>query len=200
MTDDPRDPEGIDAEVARWALDDQAAEAVRLRARSRRLVGLANENSTFGDLLETIRRRAAVVDMLTSAGRIHVGRIEMVGDDHIRLRTARGIGLITTVAVVQVSERSSRPSDLDPDFGPVVSPAEWQHAPVRFSHALERLTGTEVLVRMASAPGTQGAESVGEVEAVGDDYVVLRTETGGPPGRVYARLEAVAEAWPFMSG
>ena len=200
MTTGPYDGDGIDAQVAEWALDDDAADAARVRSRSRGLVGRRQEDSSFCDVLGLAARRGTVVDVETAAGHAHLGRIEMVADDHIRLRTSRGVGLIAIGSLVQLSERHGSMSDLDPDLGPSSSPDEWRGAPRRLAHALERLTGTEVVLRLTVSPLDRGTERVGEIESVGEDYLVLRIDTGSRPQRIYARFEAVAEAWPFMSG
>ena len=174
------------------------ADAIRVRRQSQRLADLAREEATFRDLLELAARAGSLVDIATSAGHTHAGRIELVAQDHVRLRTSRGIGLIATAAVLQVSERSGTVTDLDPDLGPKSGGQAWEHAPARLVHALERLIGTEIVIRLALAAGSQ--ETSGELESVGEDYVVVRREAGARPGRAYARFEAVAEAWPFISG
>jgi len=198
VSDGPGPPEDVEAQLDRWAFDHDVAEAIRARRGTRQLVGLAHEERVFRDVLDDMARRGPPVEIATTSGRNHVGRVEFVGEDHIRLRTARGIGLIGLGAILQMSERPGLPSDFDPDLGSAAPTGQWTEAPVRLVHAVERLIGTEAVVRVAGAAGAAGGnETTGEIESVGGDFLVVLRPGGPRPERVYPRFEAVAEVWPL---
>ena len=188
----------LEQQVASWARDEHEDELVRERQGTRTLADLVRTDTTFRELLRTTARREGVVEIQSASGRVHLGRIELVAEDHLRVRTARGAGLLAMAAVLRVSERSAGRSEIDAQLGRAGAALTWEHAPDRLLHAIERLVGTEATIRLVGPD--QGTEITGEIEAVAQDLVVMLKDPGHRPERTYARFDAVAEVWPFISG
>lgn len=199
MTSPPPD-DSVEAQVERWTTDERASEGARARAGARWLETISIEDSTFHDVMAVAVGDGSTMQIVTTTGRVHVGRVEAVGQDYIALRTGRGVGLVATAVVATVWRPAAPPDVAEYEADPSPGPWPVDAWPTHLDHALGRLTGDEVVVRLVGATG--GQELDGEVEAVGQDFLVLQRGAGPQRERVYTRLVAVAEVWPwpFMSG
>jgi hypothetical protein len=183
-------------DLERWAADARAREAAEARVRERWLRSQAEEGATLAGILLALAERRETVVLETVAGGRHRATVTGVGVDFVALQAAGGVTTLVvlgTVAAVRVVDgRTRRPAP----------PATGQSATARTAGAL----GVRLADVLGQASGQRprlsvraGATTVvGDLRAVGDDVLTLRTD--GSAGLVYVPLPSVSDISFLASG
>jgi hypothetical protein len=170
------------ARLAAWLADAHVDGSADARARERWLHAAAAADATFaGVLLDLAERRVAVAVTTTSARRHH-GCIEVLGADFAALRTAAGGEVLLSLRAVS-SVRTA----------PLVAPAVGERpatTELRLADVLAELAAERARVLLVTVGG--GDVVSGELRAVGDDVVTVRT-AADPPTTAYVPTPTVAE-------
>jgi hypothetical protein len=187
--------EGIGARLERWAADARVEAAARRRARERWLRQQAEEEATFAGVLIDLGEHGVEVALHTRTGRVHRGRVGVVGADFVGLLASvgspglgGGAGEEVLVALDSVtSVRMQAGARLV--TGDRVLTSRLSLAEVIIALAAERERVVLVLA--------DGGETVaGVLQSVGQDMVVVRLADGPPAARpptAYVALATIVE-------
>ena len=190
--------EGIGARLERWAADARIEAAARRRARERWLRQQAEEEATLAGVLIDLGEQGAEAVVHTRTGRIHRGRVGVVGADFVGLARssspveARGGSaaggeevLVTLDSVTSV--RMQAGARLVTGDRPLTS---------RLSLA-EVITGLAAeRERVVLVLADSGETLAGTLQSVGQDIVVVRLAdgpAGARPPTAYVALAAIVE-------
>jgi hypothetical protein len=190
--------EGIGARLERWAADARIEVAARRRARERWLRQQAEEEATLAGVLIDLGEHGAEAVVHTRTGRIHRGRVGVVGADFVGLTRAsppgeaRGGGaagdeevLVTLDSVTSV--RMQAGARLVTGDRPLTS---------RLSLA-EVITGLAAeRERVVLVLADSGETLAGTLHSVGLDIVVVRLAdgpAGARPPTAYVALAGIVE-------
>lgn len=177
--------DGMTARLDRWVADARVDDAARRRSSERWLRQQAEEEATFAGVLIDLGERGAPVAVHTGTGRVHRGRISLVGADFVRITVPLAGEVLVALKVVS-SVRTERDE-------PVV-------AGDRTSSS--RLTLAEMITGLAAereralfVPLDGRAPVCGTVRSVGQDLVVVRLNGGAdsPLGTAYLTLASIGE-------
>lgn len=182
--------DGMAARLDRWVADARVDDAARRRSSERWLRQQAEEEATFVGVLIDLAERGASVVVHSGAGtgRVHRGRIVLVGLDFMRVEVG-GAGDVLVASKVVSSVRTDRD-------GPTVTGDRL---------ASSRLTLAEMITGLAAereralfVPAVGADPLCGTVRSVGQDVVVVRLdgEGGGNSGFAYLPLASVGEVVP----
>jgi hypothetical protein len=187
--------EGIGARLERWAADARIEAAARRRARERWLRQQAEEEATLAGVLVDLGEHGAEVVVHTRTGRVHRGRVGVVGADFVGLspasapRAEGGVDgeevLVTLDSVTSV--RMQAGARLVTGDRPLTS--RLSLAEVITGLAAER---ERVLLVLADA----GESLAGTLHSVGQDMVVVRLADGLPgarPPTAYVAMATIVE-------
>ncbi len=185
--------EGIGARLERWAADARVELAARRRARERWLRQQAEEEANFAGVLLDLGEKGVEVALHTRAGRVHRGRVGVVGADFVGLLPPHGAsagGGAGEVLVALDGVSSVRLGAGDrPVTGDRVVASRLSLAEVITGLAAER---EKVVLVLAD-----GGEAVtGTLQSVGQDVVVVRLDEGSSPARAstaYVLTATIAE-------
>lgn len=192
--------DGID-DLERWAADARAREAAGARVRERWLRAQAEEGASLAGLLLALAERGEAVLVSATAGR-HRGVVTGVGVDFVALEAAAGtvtlvsLGALATVRLLsdrgpgrgQAGRRASSPATGD------TQGQDRRALGVRLVDVLGQAAGQRPRISVQA-----GATAVvGDLRAVGDDVITVRTD--GAPGLVYVSLASVSEVSFLASG
>jgi hypothetical protein len=177
--------DGVPSFAARldaWLGDARVDGSADARSRERWLHAAAEADATFAGVLLDLAERRAGVAVTTTATRRHHGCVEALGADFAALRTAAGAEVLLSLRAIS----SVRTAPLvEPALGARPVTTELRLADVLAELAAER---TRVLLVM-----TGGGDVVsGQLRAVGDDVITVRTATD-PAATAYVPAPNVAE-------
>jgi hypothetical protein len=169
------------AAFARWAADQRTAAAAANRVRERSLRDQAAATATWVGVLVDLAEQAAVVTMVV-AGQRRSGHLMAVGRDFCVLQAEHG-----RAALISVREIVQLWPEVRSNEGPLAGDR-------RASIDLPLLSALALLAEERSPVGLVsggGHEISGELVAVGDDVLTVRTR---PPARrlVYVPVTGVA--------
>ncbi len=162
--------EELVAAFVRWAADQRTATAAADRVRERSLRDQAAATATWMGVLVDLAEQAAVVTVMV-AGQRRSGHLVGVGRDFCVLQTAHGRAVLISLPEI---------AQLWPDSGRGDDPPTGDRPP---SIDLPLMTGLALLAEERSPVvlvSGYGLETAGELVAVGEDVVTLRT---APPAR-----------------
>lgn len=202
--------EGIGARLERWAADARIEAAARRRARERWLRQQAEEEATLAGVLIDLGEHGAEVVVHTRPGRVHRGRVGVVGADFVALspaswasgsggraggRRADGDGaggaggeeevLLTLDSLTSV--RMQAGARLVTGDRPLTSRLSLAEVIVGLAAERER-----VVLVLADA----GESVVGTLHSVGQDMVVVRLadgRAGARPPTAYVAMATIVE-------
>jgi hypothetical protein len=180
MQERPDGDELVEA-FARWAAGQRAGSAAAARSRERSLREQARASATWAGILVDLAEAATVVGALV-AGQRRSGRLVGVGRDFCILEPRSGRTALVCLDAV---------SELSPDYGTTAGlPAGDRGAALDLTlmTAMALLAEERYPVAVLT---TTGAETAGDLVAVGADVLTIRTN---PPARrvVYVPRTAVA--------
>jgi hypothetical protein len=188
--------EGIGARLERWAADARVEMAARRRARERWLRQQAQEEANFAGVLLDLGEKGVEVALHTRAGRVHRGRVGVVGADFVGLLPPRGAlgapagGGAGEVLVALDGVSSVRLGAGDrPVTGDRVVASRLSLAEVITGLAAER---EKIVLVLAD----RGETVAGTLQSVGQDVVVVRLDEGSSPARAstaYVLTATIAE-------
>lgn len=155
-------------------------EAALARGRERWMLEAAGHDASLGGVLLDLGERRTVVSLRTRSGRVHTGRLEVVGADFVSLRSPQEAVLVPQRAVAVV-----RPA---PGEDPVVGDRALR-SEVRLLDVLAELAADRETVRLV----VEGAEVLaGRLHGVGLDVLALRVD-GERPATVHVAAAAITE-------
>lgn len=184
--------EGIGARLERWAADARVELAARRRARERWLRQQAEEEANFAGVLLDLGEKGVEVALHTRAGRVHRGRVGVVGADFVGLLPPRGTpaGQAGEVLAALDGVSSVRLGAGDrPVTGDRVVASRLSLVEVITGLAAER---ERVVLVLADG----GETVVGTLQSVGQDVVVIRLDEGSSAARAataYVLTATIAE-------
>lgn len=172
----------LSARLDAWLADARIEGSADARARERWLHAAAEGDATFAGVLMDLAERGTAVALSTAGGRRHHGRVEVLGADFVALRLAAGGEVLLALSAL-TSVRTAPRSDTA--VGERVVTTELRLVEVLAELAAER-------ARVLLVPTDATASVTGELRAVGQDVVTVRTD-GEPTATAYVALRSVAE-------
>ena len=180
--------------LERWAADARAREAAEARVRERWLRSQAEEGATLVGVLLALAERGDTVLLTTVVGGRHRGVVGGVGVDFVAVRgagdatTLVALPAVADVRVVEPVRRRTAPTTGDAqDEGRLVFG-------VRLTDVLGQAVGGRPRVSVQAG----AASVVGDLRAVGDDVLTLRTD--GASGLAYVPLSSLSAISFLASG
>jgi hypothetical protein len=180
--------DGMAARLDRWVAEARVEDAARRRSSERWLRQQAEEEATFAGVLIDLGERGAHVAVHTSSGRVHRGRISVVGLDFMRVEVPMAGDVLVALKVI-----SSVRTDRDE---PVVTGDRASSSRLALA---EMITGLAAERDRALFVPLDGRGPVcGTVRSVGQDLVVVRLDGGGDShaGIAYLALSSIGEVVP----
>ena len=177
--------------LERWAADARAREAAEARVRERWLRSQAEEGASLAGILLALAERRETVVLETLAGGRHRATVTGVGLDFVALEGPAGgriLVALAAVADVRVVEDEARRS------APPATGREEAALGVRLADVLAQAAGQRPRLSVRAGAATV----VGDLRAVGDDVLTLRTE--GAAGLVYVSLASTSDISFLASG
>jgi len=165
-----------------WLADARIEGSADARARERWLQAAADADGVFSGVLIDLAERRTAVAVSTTGGRRHHGAIEVIGADFVALRLASGHEVLLALAAVTAVRTV-----------PLADAAAGERVVTTELRLVDVLGGlTEERTRVLLVP-MDGLDAVaGELRAVGQDVVTIRTD-GEPPVTAYVPSGAIAE-------
>lgn len=170
------------ARLDRWVADARVDAAALARVRERWLRDVAEQEATVPGVLADLAERRTAVAIRTSAGRRHLGVVDVIGVDFVALRPAAGPDVLLAVRGLGVIRTAPA---VDAALGDRVVATE-----LRLSDVLTELAADRERVLVVTLAGDDAVS--GRLRSVGHDVVVLRTEAD-QPGTAYVPLAAIGE-------
>lgn len=170
------------ARLDRWVADARVDAAALARARERWLRDVAEQEATVPGVLADLAERRTAVAIRTSAGRRHLGVVDVIGLDFVALRPAAGPDVLLAVRGLGVIRTAPA---VDAALGDRVVATE-----LRLGDVLTELAADRERVLVVTLAGDDAVS--GRLRSVGQDVVVLRTEAD-QPGTAYVPLAAIGE-------
>lgn len=170
------------ARLDRWVADARVDAAALARARERWLREVAEQEATVPGVLADLAERRTAVAIRTSAGRRHLGVVEVIGADFVALRPSAGPDVLLAVRGLGVIRTAPT---VDAALGDRVVATD-----LRLGDVLTELAADRERVLVVTLTGDDAVS--GRLRSVGQDVVVLRTEAD-QPGTAYVPLAAIGE-------
>jgi len=190
MIPSPTFPPDPDAALQRLVDEERADDETRQRVRRRWLRQQAEEEAEFAGTLLALLERGAGVDVSTTSGRRHRGRVVGLGRDVCALRTLDGRRVWLRIAEVE----TVRPEPgLD---SPPASDARVERQDLEFAEVLARMVDQRPSLRVVLSGS--GDAVTGQLLAVGADVATLAEGDRG--AACYVRFPSVAEVSVLDSG
>ncbi len=198
------DHHGLGDSLEAWAAELRIDAAARSRAERAWHARLGTEEASFRGVLADLgaRGRPVVLDLV--GGRRHRGWVRLVGSDVVVVRTSVGssswadvVVALDALAVVRAAPgaHDGVGAGQAVGAGEAVGSGPTVAATTTLGTVLATLAGTGIEVGMTIS---DHEPLVGEIDAVGDDLVVVRPE--GRAGPAYVRLGSVLEVSVPESG
>jgi hypothetical protein len=182
--------DGIEG-LERWAADARAREAAEARVRERWLRSQAEEGASLAGILLALAERRETVVLETVAGGRHRATVTGVGVDFVALEGPAGVRILVALAAVadvRVIEDEARRS------APPATGQDDAALGVRLADVLAQAAGQRPRLSVRAGAATV----VGDLRAVGDDVLTLRTD--GAAGLVYVSLASTSDISFLASG
>lgn len=179
------DPDGA---AERWLAGLRAEAGADRRRRTAWLVRQAEEEASLLGILADLAEQERPVVLEVTGGRRHRGRVRVVGEDFVGLRT--GTGAEVLVARAAITGVRPTPGDAGPTGDRRLAPR------LSLAGVLGALAGSGV--RMTVVPFGGGEPVVGELRSVGLDVLAVRLD--GEGGLAHLPLAAIAEVQLLVSG
>lgn len=169
--------------LEQWAADARIDHSARRRMRERWLRQQAEEEGHLAGVLTDLGERAVPTSVHTLSGRVHHGRIRVVGRDFLAI-TGEPSGQVF-VALDAVASVRSRPG------GPATIGDRTVGTRLLLTEVVARLTAQRERVLLVT--GHHAAAIAGTLLALGHDVVTLRLEGADHAGIAYVPLGAISE-------